>query len=656
MKTLRTLAFLLIAFISPALAEDFLPGVKRVLFLGDSITYAGRYTELFDAFIFTQFPDRQIKVIDCGLPSETVSGLSEAGHAGGKFPRPDVHERLDRVLATVKPDLVFACYGMNCGIYLPFDEKRFAAYQAGIRKLREKVEKAGAKIIHLTPPVFDAVPLKGRTKTADVVKDGEFFEGYNGVLDRYSAWLVEQGKAEGWRVIDTHSAMAAALAEKRKTDPGFFYAKDGVHANNDGHRVIAEAILSALSPEKAPAFFKLLDSEWAASTKSSVFFDSLHKRNRVLCDSYLTRRRSPPPRHGKRDPHRRSRRKSRGARSDNPRSCEVREVAFAWGGRSRRARPDPSWKQKWALSAKAPYQRNAQRPATPRGCLPHENPLPPLLPRAFHRSPLPQPEAFEVGPDQKSALPGGREADGIIGDFILRNDKIEAVISGNLPLRRANMSTFYGDTGVTPGCIYDLTLRGENNDQLTIFQPAQQQGTVSWVRVSKDGKDGEALVECVSTSPGRDGVSRSQQYRLRDGWSGVSVTTVITNEGAKPRNILLSDKWTNFVRTGSATFAHGPIQWAESVDPADRCGYAAGFTEDKDDAATKTMRELAPGASVTFTRFLAVGRSPAEAVGLVAEKQGDAGKITGTVKDAGGAPVAGAHLIVRQQRISRPKA
>ena len=130
MKPLRTLALLLatlVATISPTLAEDFLPGVKRVLFLGDSITYAGHYTELFDAFLFTQFPDRHIEVIDCGLPSETVSGLSEAGHAGGKFPRPDVHERLDRVLALVKPDLVFACYGMNCGIYLPLDEKRFAA-------------------------------------------------------------------------------------------------------------------------------------------------------------------------------------------------------------------------------------------------------------------------------------------------------------------------------------------------------------------------------------------------------------------------------------------------------------------------------------------------------------------------------------------------
>ena len=94
------------------------------------------------------------------------------------------------------------------------------------------------------------------------------------------------------------------------------------------------------------------------------------------------------------------------------------------------------------------------------------------------------PEAFEVGPAETNQLPRGKEADGIIGDFILRNDKVEAVISGNLPLRRANMSTFYGADGVTPGCLYDLTLRGTGNDQLTIFAPSQQQGAVSWVRVA----------------------------------------------------------------------------------------------------------------------------------------------------------------------------
>ena len=51
--------------------------------------------------------------------------------------------------------------------------------------------------------------------------------------------------------------------------------------------------------------------------------------------------------------------------------------------------------------------------------------------------------AVEIGKHNTDLLPKGKEADGIIGDFILRNDKIHALVSGNLPGRRANMSTEY---------------------------------------------------------------------------------------------------------------------------------------------------------------------------------------------------------------------
>ncbi|MCB1226799.1 MAG: hypothetical protein KDK99_13370, partial [Verrucomicrobiales bacterium] len=65
-------------------------------------------------------------------------------------------------------------------------------------------------------------------------------------------------------------------------------------------------------------------------------------------------------------------------------------------------------------------------------------------------------EVVEIGPGRENELPGGKEADGIRGDFVLRSDRVEAVISQNAPNRRANMSTFYGEDGVTPGCLYDL--------------------------------------------------------------------------------------------------------------------------------------------------------------------------------------------------------
>ncbi|MFN7805793.1 MAG: hypothetical protein ACK5TO_17375, partial [Planctomycetaceae bacterium] len=77
---------------------DMVWNARRILFLGDSITAAGPAVANFDAWLLTQKRPRIPEVINAGLPSETVSGLSEEGHAGGQFPRPDLAERLERVL------------------------------------------------------------------------------------------------------------------------------------------------------------------------------------------------------------------------------------------------------------------------------------------------------------------------------------------------------------------------------------------------------------------------------------------------------------------------------------------------------------------------------------------------------------------------------
>ena len=273
---LRILLVLLLAVVS-GVTQDFLPGVKRILFLGDSITHSGQYVDHFGVYLATRHRDRKIEIINCGLASETVSGLSEAGHAGGKFPRPDLHERLDRVLAIVKPDLVFACYGMNCGIYLPFDEGRFAKYREGIEKLRAKVKAAGADIIHLTPAAFDAQAIKDRVVPPETAKDGQMSADYDTVLGRYAAWLVEQGKTQGWRVIDVHTAMNDALKAMRRSNPNFSYAKDGVHPDEGGHVVIAVAIFKGLNIPFDPDSTAFMDLR-----------EAVRKRNRVLGDAYLS--------------------------------------------------------------------------------------------------------------------------------------------------------------------------------------------------------------------------------------------------------------------------------------------------------------------------------------------------------------------------------
>ncbi|MFM7322886.1 MAG: GDSL-type esterase/lipase family protein [Armatimonadota bacterium] len=211
----------------------------RIVCLGDSITWAGHWVDLLSALFAVRDPSTPFEVLNLGLPSETVSGLSEDGHAGGAFPRPVLRERLGRVLERTRPDTVIACYGMNDGIYLPFDAARFAAYRSGIEHLERAVHAAGARFHLLTPPVFDQ--RRGAP--------GASFD-YDTVLDRYGRWLRTR---RGARAVDVRTAIQRHLANRRRTDPGAHLAPDGVHMLPFGHWFVAEGAFRALNLPPVPA-------------------------------------------------------------------------------------------------------------------------------------------------------------------------------------------------------------------------------------------------------------------------------------------------------------------------------------------------------------------------------------------------------------------
>ena len=296
-------------------ARDLLPDVRRIVFLGDSITHSGQYVDGVEAYLFAAYPDRQWQVINVGLPSETVSGLSEEGHADGKFPRPDAHERLDRVLEKTKPDLIFACYGMNDGIYLPLSEERFARFRKGIEQLRAKAAAAGAQVIHLTPPVFDAEPIAGKT-SADGV--GKPFQGYDNVLTKYSEWLLSQ-RENGWRVIDIHGPMRTALDERRQKDPGFRFANDGVHPSDEGHWVMTRALIQELESDRSKEALALLERLLSSEPPGPEYRRLVRERGRLLTDAWLTETGHQRPGMSRGLPLSRGSGESRGVGGGNPR-------------------------------------------------------------------------------------------------------------------------------------------------------------------------------------------------------------------------------------------------------------------------------------------------------------------------------------------------
>ncbi len=243
--------------LSFALAErgDAAPSLlagQRILVLGDSITQNGAYVGLLEYYHTRLAPGETRDLISLGLSSETLSGLTEARHP---FPRPCVLERLDRALAAVKPTLVIACYGMNDGIYHPPAPERLAAFEAGLDRFIATVRAAHARLLLLTPPVFDPQPIAGRTVPITAPDFGfrTPYEGYNAVLATF-AGAIEKRAAPDVQVVDLQAPLLAALTAGRASNPAFSFTADGIHPDDAGHLFIARTIARALglSPPTTP--------------------------------------------------------------------------------------------------------------------------------------------------------------------------------------------------------------------------------------------------------------------------------------------------------------------------------------------------------------------------------------------------------------------
>lgn len=217
---------------SPASSLD---GIRRMVFLGDSITQSGDYVTDVECWLIAQ--GHRLEVLNIGLSSETATPLTTEENAihlkSYGFPRPCVGDRLDRSLAVTKPDLVLVCYGMNDGSSLPEGGEGLRRYAEAVTHLRDTALRAGAKrVVLCTPPVHD--PLN------QIAPDKDPHERN---LVTYRDWLLSM-RADGWDVVDIHGPMRRDLDAARKTNSTFRFQPDGIHPDRAGHWVMAREILT----------------------------------------------------------------------------------------------------------------------------------------------------------------------------------------------------------------------------------------------------------------------------------------------------------------------------------------------------------------------------------------------------------------------------
>ena len=252
---------------------------KRILILGDSITQNGTYVSFVSYFLQKRNPNFNYDIVSIGLGSETVAGTSEADHP---FPRPCVHTRLGEALEQVKPEIVFACYGMNDGIYHPLNGERFLEYQRGIETLIEKVAAVGAQIVLMTPPLFDAAAKQTLSPSGSSYFSYKSpYENYNDVLRTYGKWILITDLPVAAKV-DLNTPMLKYNQARRKNGTEFHLARDGIHPGELGHLIMALVILDSLGTSIDGDPVELL-----AEIKADPLFAKVHERRGLRSKGWL---------------------------------------------------------------------------------------------------------------------------------------------------------------------------------------------------------------------------------------------------------------------------------------------------------------------------------------------------------------------------------
>ncbi len=213
-----------------------------VCYVGDSITHGGTYHSIVTLFYVTRFPDKPMRFYNEGIGGDRASMIMS-----------DERYRLDVDILGKKPTVASIMLGMNdigrtdyaAGKTGPEIEARRAAslatYHENMQKLIEALQKSGARLILITPSIYEEAP-----KFSEPGNAADPTLGSNAALGKCAVQIREFAKQYHAGVADFYGTMNAVNEEQRKTDPLFsVVGPNRVHPGPIGHFVMAYAFLKA---------------------------------------------------------------------------------------------------------------------------------------------------------------------------------------------------------------------------------------------------------------------------------------------------------------------------------------------------------------------------------------------------------------------------
>lgn len=198
----------------------------RIVFLGDSITAGGVGPKGYVTVIKNQIKEKHA---DLGIE------IFGAGISGNKVP--NLQKRLEKDVLAKKPTVVVIYIGINDvwhGEKNPANGTSPEMFEAGLREIIGKIQKADARVILCTPSVI-----------------GEKTGGGNGLdakLDEYSAISRKVAGDTKSQLCDLRKEFVDHLKTANKDNKvSGILTSDRVHLNEAGNRFVAEKMLKVLA-------------------------------------------------------------------------------------------------------------------------------------------------------------------------------------------------------------------------------------------------------------------------------------------------------------------------------------------------------------------------------------------------------------------------
>jgi lysophospholipase L1-like esterase len=202
---------------------------QKIVFIGDSITDAGRRTDplghgtgyfnLVRSFVLGRYPERDLTIVNRGIGGDTVR------HLKARWQEDVIAEQPDWLSVKIGINDVWRSFGGNAHEAVPIDE-----YEATYRELlQQAVDTTGARLIIAEPYIIDS-------NTSDP---------FRVKMDQYGQVARKIASDFGAINVRTQEAFDVALQSTTPDD----WAADKIHPGAPGHAIIALAYLRAIGFE-----------------------------------------------------------------------------------------------------------------------------------------------------------------------------------------------------------------------------------------------------------------------------------------------------------------------------------------------------------------------------------------------------------------------